>query len=280
MSSVPRIIHQIAPRDKSLWHPLWFKCQESWLKNFPDYQHMLWDDTDDIDTLVSEYYPEFKNLYLSFPFHIMRIDFARLCMLHKYGGIYGDMDYFVYKNFSTQLTHDAGFLQNLSNEYTTSEYENSLMYSESNNRLLYELMKYSKACFINFRRCFVKTKDHWRSSDFNSSNVNNSTGSGMLSVGINHFKKYFDIGYLEFSTFNNRPASYHKRFFGKHVHTTVWGKEYCNNYTKHFLVDKNGKLYAVADDCLEENIPNNSELIKIEEFDFYKDYTRNRFYDS
>ena len=95
------IIHHIAPENKSSWHPLWIKCYESWKKVFGNkFEFKLWNDKEDIDRLVKNKYNKFYDIYRSFPAHIMKIDFARLCILHSYGGIYSDMDVFCYKDFT------------------------------------------------------------------------------------------------------------------------------------------------------------------------------------
>ena len=44
--NIPHIIHQTAPADKSKWKQDWYICQESWKKNFPDWEYKLWTDED------------------------------------------------------------------------------------------------------------------------------------------------------------------------------------------------------------------------------------------
>lgn len=278
--SVPKIIHQIAPADENKWHPLWKKCQESWRTYFSDFEYKLWNDRDDIDELVYNHYPEFTNLYNSFPVHIMRIDFARLCILHKHGGIYGDMDYFVYKNFYDQLTLPIGFIENLTEEYTSARYENSLLYSVAGHNLLYGLIKYCKACHIHFRNEFEKDGKFWRSTK-NDAIVNNTTGSGMLSEMLKLLTPGKDFQGLDGISFNNRPASYDESFIGKHVHSSVWGNEYCKNDLDSFLI-KNGAMYSCnqADIVQKYSQELNAKLfqvVKLDEFDFFTDYTSGHF---
>lgn len=268
--AIPKIVHQIAPSNKDKWHPFWFKCQESILTQFNDCEYRLWNDREDIDNLVYEFYPEFATLYKSFPFHIMRIDFARLCILHKFGGIYADMDYFVYKNFYEKLYKVCGFIENLTEEYTSAKYENSLMYSLAQNRFFYEVMRYVKACFIQHKNIFKPSDENWRSVK-NDQLVNNTTGSGMLSMAIEHYTKFFDIHFLDCEKFNNRPASYDQTFYGKHVHSSIWGNEYSVNQPTHLLI-KNGMMYNYFNNDL-STIDPPYEFMKMEEFNFYKDYT-------
>ena len=72
---IPKIIHQTGPEEK-YWHPIWKECSQSWKNNFPDFEYKFWTDND-LRNLIEEQYPNFLNLYDNFPYHIMRVDFAR-----------------------------------------------------------------------------------------------------------------------------------------------------------------------------------------------------------
>ena len=273
MNAVPKIIHQIAPSNKTLWHPLWHRCQKSWLYHFKDFEYRLWNDKEEIDSFVLTKYPQFANLYNSFPVQIMKIDFARLCILHYYGGIYGDMDYFVYSNFYNHLINDVGLVENLTEEYTSAIAENCLMYSTPDNRFIWECIVYCKTCFILFKNQFKKSNDNnWRTTN-NGFIVNNTTGSGMLSAAYHQLKDMLDVQLLPTQIFNNRPASYDSYFVGKHVHTSIWGNEYSNHIKNKLLIKENGSKWSInsLDNKLEINsiIPDN--------FDFYCDYTNGQY---
>ena len=108
---IPKIIHHIAPKDKSRWHPMWLRCYPTWQHHFPDFEHKMWSDESDIDELVQDYYLQYWQLYQAFPAHINRLDFVRFCILHKFGGIYADMDMFCYKNFHAELTYDLHIVE-------------------------------------------------------------------------------------------------------------------------------------------------------------------------
>lgn len=36
----PKIIHQMGPKNRSDWDPIWSKCQKTWKQMYPDYKHM------------------------------------------------------------------------------------------------------------------------------------------------------------------------------------------------------------------------------------------------
>ena len=97
---IPKIIHQSAPADKSKWPEIWAKCQKKWKELFPapKYEYKMWTD-EDLDALMKNDFPEYYDMYKGYDQNIKRFDIARYFILHKYGGIYADMDYICFKNF-------------------------------------------------------------------------------------------------------------------------------------------------------------------------------------
>jgi len=104
---IPKIIHHICPKDYKKWNNKWFVGYESTLKIFPkeEYTHMHWYD-DELDKFIESDFPWFLDIFKSYDVNIKRIDMIRPFFLYKYGGIYLDMDYVVYKNFINNLPDD------------------------------------------------------------------------------------------------------------------------------------------------------------------------------
>ena len=96
--NIPKIIHQTAPANTEDWHDIWFTCQKSWKRIYPNYSYVLWND-ETMDTFMKNTYPEYYELYSNYPNKIMKIDAARYFILYTYGGIYADMDYEVCRDF-------------------------------------------------------------------------------------------------------------------------------------------------------------------------------------
>lgn len=65
--------------------------QKSWCDCFPHWRHFLWTDADN-ERLVKVHYSWFYERYQSFDKNIFRIDSVRYLYLHRYGGIYTDLD--------------------------------------------------------------------------------------------------------------------------------------------------------------------------------------------
>ena len=65
----------------------------SWSRYHPDALHVLWTDEDNRE-FMRRFYPEFVATYWS-PLltNVQRADLARVLYLHRYGGLYADLDY-------------------------------------------------------------------------------------------------------------------------------------------------------------------------------------------
>ena len=69
----------------------WQPSYDNWLRLHPEWTVILWTD-EQLHALVSQHYPASLATYESLPYPIMRVDFARLFLLHRYGGVYIDLD--------------------------------------------------------------------------------------------------------------------------------------------------------------------------------------------
>jgi hypothetical protein len=95
MEPIVKIIHQ-SYKSRVLTGS--FKTfNDIWKKTHPDYTHLLWTD-DDNRLLVYKYYRWFLPTYDLLPRTIMRIDIVRCLYLHKFGGLYTDLDVFPTKS--------------------------------------------------------------------------------------------------------------------------------------------------------------------------------------
>jgi mannosyltransferase OCH1-like enzyme len=153
---IPKIIHQTGP-DESKWHPIWKECSESWKNTFPDFQYMYWTD-DDLRNLVRDEYPDYLELYDNFSHHIMRIDFARFCILHSYGGIYADLDTYCYQNFYNLLRRDLYIVQSW--EDWKEKVQNSLMISTPNHQFWEKCMMFSSFTYNKLNSYQFSHKDY------------------------------------------------------------------------------------------------------------------------
>jgi len=150
-NSIPKIIHQTAPSDKSKWHKMWPKCQESWIRNFPGWEYRMWTD-EDLDEFMSSYYPDYYEMYTSYDVNIKRIDAARYFILREYGGLYADMDFECIKNFESLLPPDK--VSVAESAYEGEGFQNALMASPRAHPfwdcVIDDLVKHSRDSHVHF----------------------------------------------------------------------------------------------------------------------------------
>lgn len=270
---IPKIIHHIAPKDKGKWHPLWKPCYDSWLDKFKGFEFKLWNDKEDIDDLVMSHYPEFWNLYKSFPYHIMRIDFARFCFLHLYGGIYADMDVYCYHNFHNYLN---GGVYLLEAPWGDVPIENALMVSDKGN-------EFFRLCMEKSQQSYGKVKDKLGVNFIDPINrkvILNTAGPGIPhQVALEYKGK---LGILSGELYNNHGMAYHPKLITRHVLTGMWGEEAFDNLKLEFKQMKRGKKHSFRDFMKEVYINEVKKYaymdnVTFENFDFYKDYTNGEY---
>lgn len=84
---IPRILHQTGPERLSSWMAA---CQASLQRHHPGWTYRFWTDAD-LAELVHTHYPEAAAAFDAFPL-IQKTDLARYCILHRFGGVYSDLD--------------------------------------------------------------------------------------------------------------------------------------------------------------------------------------------
>ena len=88
-SGIPHIVHQtwISTKLPAFYAP-WLK---SWLTKNPTWQYWFWTDND-IRRFIARDYRQYLALYDSYKRNINRADVMRYFVLHKFGGLYADID--------------------------------------------------------------------------------------------------------------------------------------------------------------------------------------------
>ena len=83
--------------------------QDSWRRNFPNYQYKLWTDSD-ILKLIKEKYKFTLEAYKGLNEQIKRADLARYIILFDQGGFYSDLDFISRQPFSEKLIDEYDFI--------------------------------------------------------------------------------------------------------------------------------------------------------------------------
>ena len=94
--SIPKIIHQTY-KNHNL--PETYKmCQSEIKRLHPDFEYRFYTD-EDMDRLMKTEFSEYYNKFNELPRMIMKIDMFRYFLMYRYGGLYADMDYLMFKPF-------------------------------------------------------------------------------------------------------------------------------------------------------------------------------------
>lgn len=84
-------------------HQIWFQGADraperyaakrySWHHHHPRWRHRVWD-ARTIGRLIDKHYPQYRTWYhTALPLMIQQIDVAKVFIMHRYGGVYADMD--------------------------------------------------------------------------------------------------------------------------------------------------------------------------------------------
>lgn len=100
---IPKIIHQMW-KDEAV--PEKFRAwQESWRRHHPTWDYRFWTDAT-LDDFVAQHYPDFLGTFRAYPQGVMRADAARVLLLHRFGGLYADLDAECLKSFDRFCTEN------------------------------------------------------------------------------------------------------------------------------------------------------------------------------
>ena len=78
----------------------------SWRVMHPDWKYRLWDDKAN-RKLIQQHYPWFLSTYDAYDLPIKRVDAVRVFYLHRFGGVYADLDTICLKSFEALLAQHA-----------------------------------------------------------------------------------------------------------------------------------------------------------------------------
>lgn len=184
---IPRIIHQTWKNEDI--PDKFVRFQNSWIQHHPNWQYILWTDTD-LRNLIQVEYPWFLNTYDNYKYHIQRVDAARYFILHKYGGLYVDLDFECRKNFNKLVTDYFAVFGNEPTVHAQMVYKrnsvvsNAIMASSQGHPIW-------EAVFSELLKRSQRYKSTSRQTSGSANNVLWTTGPGMLDDVLRNNKKLF-----------------------------------------------------------------------------------------
>ena len=216
-----RIIHQVwfgtIPNKKKAkkTYIKFQKYRNSWKEKNPTWYHIEWN-KEMSDRFVYKFYNKYYDLYRNYTYEIQKCDAIRYMILHRYGGLYVDMDYHCVKSFDLVFSIYKSPLYlvqtpNMSGEYVS----NSLMFSTPRHKfwkvLLSEMRKVSKPPMYYSKHLSVMY----------------TTGPAIVNRVFHKYKTQYKL------------KSWPHKYFQPHTHT------------QSVLTLKNDKVYAIhmSDGC-------------------------------
>lgn len=140
MSAIPQIIHQTWKTEYIPYHTYDRRWVESWSRMHPDWLGVLWTD-ERLRALGRACYPEHELMYRAEVPGIFLADFGRYMILHRFGGLYVDLDYECLKPMGP-LLEGHRFVTSYTND-TDLELNNALIAAAPGHPLL---ARYMEAC--------------------------------------------------------------------------------------------------------------------------------------
>jgi hypothetical protein len=267
MNRVPKILHQMAPRDRADWHPIWHRCQESWQRHFGTFEYQMWDQFR-TEEFVRQEFPAHYPVYAACPLHIVKIDLVRYLILLRHGGIYADMDVFCYANFHEDLDREVHLVQtlNITNDETV---QNCLMAGMSGHPFFQACFDEAVSRLQSVDRALLTKPDHG-TPDLPMSNyyVRYIAGPILLSQVFASWPERSQIGLLPHSIYNPHHLTYRPGYRTKHMLTGRWGEIVLETLRKR----KASMNPAMSDKEFEKRDYLEFRSVSADHFDFYRDY--------
>ena len=170
-----KIIHQTAKSSDSIGK-VFIPFVDSVKKNHPHWKYMFWSDDDNLNIIQTDYPYMLKTYEKMSP--IQKSDIARYCVLHKYGGLYVDIDMWSNKSFEPLIKENKVMLApSPPLLFGNDTYTNYIMYSPQNHPFWLHVLN-----LINKKvnKTYLLGKNH---------KVASTTGNLLLGNAIKKYKK-------------------------------------------------------------------------------------------
>lgn len=168
------------------------KYKDSWIIKNPNWVYMCWN-LYNCKELIYQIYPEHREMFDSYQWEIQKCDCVRYFILHRYGGLYADMDYFCAKPFSIVF----------------EKYKNSIYLVETPNKInntthISNSLMYSKPGHIFWRKLFIELEKNKKCPYYYGRHLSImfTTGPGILNKVYNRYKFKYKLEHFPFEKFH------------------------------------------------------------------------------
>lgn len=153
---VPLVFHQLW-KTKDI-PDKWENAHQRCINLNPEYKLIIWDDAM-IYNFIAKEYPWFYRVFISYPYHIQRVDVARYFILYHYGGVYLDIDARCrtpFRQIIANMTNEKSTLLPMTDIYgVTNSFMISKRRSDFFKYVIYELPSYAHGTFNIVRHTTV-----------------------------------------------------------------------------------------------------------------------------
>jgi len=198
------------------------KYRDSWIIKNPKWAYMCWN-LKRCKELINTIYPHHKELYNYYKYDIQRCDVIRYFILHRYGGLYADMDYYCNRKWDEVLKKykkNIYLVETPNKLYNDIHISNSLMYSSKGHifwdKLFIEL-EINKYAPIYYSRHMA---------------IMFTTGPGILNRVFNKYRVRYKLNYYPYKLFHPYGLSSEilnikkdKNIFSVHLGKGSWEKK-------------------------------------------------------
>lgn len=175
-NNITKIIHQ-SWKTKDIPHSIYKKeWIDSWKQKNPDWEYKFWTDEDNRN-LVKNHYPQYLELYDSYERPIAKADISRFFYMHKYGGLYVDLDFMCLKSMDAIIEGEKinfGKQKMKDNLLAQNSVPNALIYSPPGD--------------IFWFQCIEELKHHKYNREGSPQGTEHATGPIFLGKCIDKFK--------------------------------------------------------------------------------------------
>lgn len=215
---IPRIIHQTW-KDKNL-PPQWQLVRDECARMHPDYEYRLWTDADSRQ-FIEDYYPWFLPIFDSYPYNIQRADAIRYFILHKYGGIYMDLDVGCLRRFDPLLRFEVVLPKTIpvgvSNDVMASAKEHPFM-----DHLIHNLVTFNHRYLTHYPTVMFSTGPMFVSASYglyvDAEGLSTPSTPGNPSAGFSGIRVLPKPLYGKNAKPSEAPDAFFRHFYGSSWH--------------------------------------------------------------
>jgi mannosyltransferase OCH1-like enzyme len=165
-----------------------------------------------MDEFVQLHLPALYNVFIQIPVSIVKLDIFRLILIYIEGGIYLDLDIFVYKNFYDTLSHTVSIQETIESIKPLETIQNALICGAPNN-------SYIKKCIeVAIKRAEI-IMNHTPHKELHPDLVKYIAGPNLMGDVYNNFDDKTQIQWLPNHLYNPELHDFNGEAYCKHLMT-------------------------------------------------------------